>query len=462
MVRCDACGSDVLEAEDSRCPHGHPLPDQMLVLPDGAVATAGDGSVVSDEPGFARGPIRLRPDDPTPLATASSFLDEALSALADAQAPVAPAPAEPRPEQAAEEPEEPEHLLGEMTREDPEDPQAEQQPVPAVPAPMAMDLFGKPQSARSSRRRMLAVPLIAALVLGSGSFVVLRPGRADAATYRLSFAAGESHRYAFRMNMSGAVRAGGIEQPMDAVLSMDLVERVTAVSPDGIATVRQQVDRASFTVGGQKVGLPRTTVTMRLAPDGRVLQVQGLGGSGCAGADPSTELFGPGQMYPAFSPDAVAPGDEWTLTQRYPNPLTGGTMPVTTRNRLVSLSDGVALIRSDITMPVDMKVRLTDLARAVQRACGEVPGEIGLLPPGARLDYGGDMRMQLTQSVDRATGRPVTVTGTGTAAVTMRMEGLSGIEPPEVSMDFSVEVSFTEQTGRAPRHVARGDTVVSA
>jgi len=462
MLRCDVCSAEVPEGEDA-CPVGHALLDPMLVLPTGDPAPGENGR------------IKLRAAEDAGAAFSAQFMSEALSALADAQAPVATGQDVAVQEVAVQEvavqdvavQDVASSSVGPVDHEDPEsgqmdalleqvEPPAQEPMVYEAPAlkvgtatpPAAAELFGKPSGVRPRGRRGLFVPLVGLIVLAVIATVVFRPGAADAAVYRFAFTKGDTHRYSFRLSMDGEIRTQGLNQPMKLTMSMDMTERVVGVDPAGIATIRERIDRGVVRVAGESTTIPRTTVTMKLGPDGTIVGVQGAAGLGCSDADPSTQLIGPGQMYPAFPSDAIAPGDEWTIRQRFPDPFgSGDALSVTTHNRLVRLGDdGLALIRSDMTMPLDWDVSMSDVARAVGRACGASGGrDLSTLPDTGSFLYQGQIRMRLTQTIDRATGRPVSVIGSGVMDLTMAVDGFG--QDMQVAMDMNFDVSFNERTG---------------
>lgn len=490
MLTCEQCGTDLV---DGRCPAGHPQPDPSVVVPAGSQpgVTAPDGermiSLGSSSASYA-GPGSLLSEALGELDGIQELSEQPVPTPAPQAEPEQTPPAEPAPpaEQVVppvevvtpDQPIAADHDEGDADRTELSDlsgvtgpPSGEvpiQEAAPeesgtaaspsgsaegTAPTPAAMgaaELFGKPVEEGRRRRAMLAIPLILAVLGGAGVFFVFgSSGTAEAAVYRRVFTPQESHTYRFTMSMTGSVEAGPVTEPMDVSMAMTITERTLAVDPDGTATVEQAVGSVEMTVNGTRAPVPDVdglAVTARIAPDGRVLEIEGLSALGLGDTGPIGELFGPNSMGPLLPADKVAPGDSWTVTEKVPNPLLDQAMTVTARNRLVERSsrDGVetALIRSQLEMPMDFEISMRELIALMEQQTGErLPN--GGLPRGAVFVYEGGMTMNLLQTVEVGTSRPLRITGDGDADVRMKIKGVPG-GALEMQMRLKMKVSLSE------------------
>jgi len=484
MIRCDICEAEVGD-EVSFCSEGHAVGDDStgVVSPAGS---SGDGAVVRPSGDQQIGLVTLE------RTSADALLSEAFGVLAEnfRSEPAGPdtpsgstRPGGP-PTAEAVATEEPPSAEAVAMEEQPQDDgrmpapfEPETAPViepvaagvhepgvgdaadvaPSAAPPGAdreglvpigsAELFGKPSTAhRGSRRRLLVVPLILAVLGGAGAFVLLGGQRADAATYRRLFTPKETHRYSFEMTMDGTLDAGPIIQPMRMRIGMTMTERTVSVDAGGVATISQAIDSVDMTMNDERLPMPDisgVTITVRMAPDGRVLSVDGLGGLGVGEAGPATELLGPNSFTPLLPSNAVAPGDEWTVVEEMPTPF-GQALKMTARNRLVQLgSEGgveTALIRSNLDMPMNLRIGMDELLAMAEESGVPVP-DAGF-PRGAEFVYDGGMQFDLLQTVVVATGRPLTVSGSGTGDIAMSLGGVPGL--PEMRMRFSVTATLAE------------------
>lgn len=483
MIPCEQCGAEVAEG---RCENGH---STDVVVPAGTVAPANGSS------------IRLATE--TQRVTSSGVLAEAFGALDELSETASPgeppAPSPPAQDRVATEAPDLQPAMDPVDHEPEMDPDpAEPTAGPAAPARLEADvddgavflagsaeappeapaeasraaaenpgaewtttpeLIGKPLARARRPRRFLMVPLILALLAGAGGFVLLGGTAAEAAVYRRVFVEGERHRYRFTLSMEGTVHAGPMDQPMRMTMDMALAEHTLAVDAQGVGTIRQTIEALDVAVDGDAMPVPDlagASLTVRVAPDGRVLSMEGLGGLGFAQAGPAGELLGPNSFVPLLSSDRVAPGDTWTVEEEVPNPF-DQPLRVTARNRLVKLGveGGVetALIRSSLEMPMDMRVAMADLLRMAEEATGErMPGG-DLMPADAVFVYSGGMSMEILQTVAVASGRPLTVSGSGDVDLGIRVEGVPGM--PEMRMRMTINASMAE-VGAGARETRAG------
>lgn len=463
MAQCHVCETDV-DDDASTCLQGHVLEHGA----GGVVMPVGDGN---------GGIVRPSGEETMRLVTlersaSEGLLSEALGALAEDIRR-----AEPKPDCAAE----PERSAGEsadVTAREPAGPAGFEDRFPTEDDPMlvspetqhgpaddgdgddrraadegallAAELFGKPMRPTTHSRKPMMIPvLVLAVLAGAGAFVVFGGGDAEAATYRRMFTPKETHRYSFAITMDGEVEAGPVREPMKMRVEMTLTEQTIAVDAGGVATIRQTIDSMAMDVNGAPAPIPDLeglAITVRMAPDGTLLGVEGLESLGFGQAGPATDLLGPNAFGPLLPSEAVAPGDEWTIIEQLPTPF-GKPMKLTARNRLVHRgTDGgveTALIRSNIDLPMNMRVGIDEVLAAAGDGGGLA--DLAGIPKGAEFVYDGGMRMELLQTVVVATGRPLTVSGSGTGDIEMSITGVRGM--PSMRMTFSISATMAEIPG---------------
>ena len=175
--------------------------------------------------------------------------------------------------------------------------------LPAAPSDPGASL-----GATTSRRRPIVMTLVfGVLVVAVLAFLAFGPS-ASAANLRYSFLSGETHRYALAMTFNmraGSLAFGG--GAFEGSMEMILNQRTTAVDEDGVATIRYAVETIRVVEGKRSVNVPApaTPLTVRMGPDGRVLEAKGSGLLDLGEEDPVSDLagmFGPeGRRHPSAS-----------------------------------------------------------------------------------------------------------------------------------------------------------------
>lgn len=420
MSDCPMCGTDVPAGGNGRCHLGHRLPAGALVVAGRIAAPLGPPSApsVADPP---------PPPPPTPGPEADRgvmhhVLDEALF-----DAPVgddiAPAPG--------------------TTGADP------------ARALLRAELLSRGPATPGHGRRLLAGALAMVLVVaGTLGWFVLGPGGSDSALanhYRRVFQAGESHDYRMSLHMSGTVEAAAQGSlPLDMTISMTVHERVLDVDSEGNATIRYGMSDLQTDLGGTGALLPSVeglTFTVRMAPDGRVLEVEGM--NSLFGADqlgPAGDLFGPDSMGPILPDGKIAPGSTWTEEVEQKIPYLDTVLKVTSHNKLLSLKtiDGerAAVIRSEIEMPFDVSFDADDIRRLAELGGAGSVGS-GAVPGGVSMEMSGGAEMTLLQTIAADTSRPIQVTGDGNMKIEVKLGG-AGAGIPAMTMDMAFEIDFSE------------------
>jgi hypothetical protein len=205
------------------------------------------------------------------------------------------------------------------------------------------------------------------------------------------FKVGDRPTYSFREVFTGALLTGGQTQPVATNLNGAEVLQVTAVDPDGSATIDDQLVDVTGTSNGHALPpLGTQHSTVRVATDGRILSGDPSGGSEAKVALPAAD-----QIYAILPPKPVQPGATWTVDFERPNPFGAGAWKVHSENRLLRYEQmgGVrsAVVASRLSTPFDVDL---DPARLGQ-------------PAGVALRESGTVTADVTTWIDPAAGRMV-------------------------------------------------------
>lgn len=302
------------------------------------------------------------------------------------------------------------------------------------------------------RRGILVGALVAALALVAAVAALAtlggRGGSAAARALALSFTPGDRETYRLHMTIDGTVSAGELlgETPMDMDLAEVLTWEVADVDADGVATIEVAVTEVSGSVNGTEIPTDPSRLPafeMRVAPDGRVLE---LGGLSFAGADLSggASFPGMGQMTPLLPDHPVAPGDTWTTRFSQENPFGSGTISyeATSTFERYEVLDGVraAVIGTEMTVPMDLTISFDELLAATGEGPGVSPGAEQL--GGVEIAYGGGGRVIQRAWVDLGAEQALKIASSGTFEMTMTFTGLDAFEGQEISFrgDFTQEL----------------------
>jgi hypothetical protein len=330
----------------------------------------------------------------------------------------------------------------------------EAQPASAVAVSVATEEVAPPAEGagapRRSRRVLTSIVVAAVALVGVFGYVLLGGKEtAAAALYRRVFVTGDTHRYAFNMNLDGGLAAGAQRQPINLRMAMKLAEEVLSVAPDGTGQIRYTISDMNGTANGQSIPLPSVLpyVTVRMAPEGKVLSMDWAGAPGLQSFG-TGGLFSPGSVNPLLPPQKAAPGDSWNVTVEREVPFAGGNVRAVVHNTLMSLGtvgrgEKTATIRSTLDAPLNFRIDLAKLAQSAGSMFGNVPANA--FPPGASVSYAGHLKMTGTQTIARATGRPLQMLGEGDAKVRATLEGVRGV--PTMDIDFHMTMSFTDLAG---------------
>jgi hypothetical protein len=224
---------------------------------------------------------------------------------------------------------------------------------------------------------------------------------------------------------------------------------VLAVDTEGVAVVSFVVEEMSGTMNGQALGdLPATSLRIRIAPDGRIIDAGSSGLSAGAGSG----IFVPGadQLTPLLPDGPVEVGDTWTTTFTQEVAFLDTGLTYESRSYLVRYEDEdgarAAVIQSDVTIPLDFTMDLREAA--------EYTGVIGL-PDGAdpSITFEGDATLHSTSWLDTEGGVLLRGISQGTFDVTMRLDGFDeasvAFPGSEVSLAGTMDVNLQRLDGQA-------------
>jgi hypothetical protein len=290
--------------------------------------------------------------------------------------------------------------------------------LPPPPAPAA------PPGRRSPLVVVIAGALAVVLVV-TGLVLFRGGGRAEAVPLALDFTAGESETYMTSQTIEGDLVMSGFggEIPeglsgMHLVLEMSqtVTWEVLSVNEDGVATISVTTSDATASFNGIEAPsseLAGPPVEMRVAPDGRILSIDDVSFAGVEGGGLPGQgsLPGMSQVTPLLPEDGspVAPGDTWDASYSQDFPLAEGSIDYDVHSTYLRNEeiDGIdaAVIRSMMTVPLDLTFRMKDIAAfiAEQDGVSEGPSEKELSElRHATLAFEGNLELDMTSFVDFA------------------------------------------------------------
>jgi hypothetical protein len=266
----------------------------------------------------------------------------------------------------------------------------------------------------------------------------------------LSFREEQTNVYFLDISMKATTKARGSIVPMQLDFQQRLSGRVLSVDQDGVASVRMTVKTLSATADAQPVppsALPVCRSTLRVAPDGRILDSSGVPpGFHPSGLSPIPSFD---QLTPLLPDQPIAIGDGWSKSYEQPWPLGDGSLRVDSGSRLVGHQqvDGTetAVIETTSTMPLDLSVDIRKIAKVLGESDFGFP-----IDRDAELLYTGELRFNETSWFDPTDGRLVSSSGSGRFSVTVRPTGFS----PETgfpSHEFRMNGHMTVNTRLRPQ-----------
>jgi hypothetical protein len=291
-----------------------------------------------------------------------------------------------------------------------------------------------------------ATLVVVAVVAGFLVFQSTRSG-GEAQALTLAFQPGDSATYDIHTSMTGTIDADAFgTMPIDMDVSQTVGWQITAVDADGVATVEVTTDSMSGAVNGIPVPDTSGTVppmTMRIAPDGRVLTAGGLSFSSSA-QTAGTGFPGMDQMTPLLPDHPVAPGDSWTKDFSQDFPFGAGTIEYTTKSIFDRYEDvnGVraAVIVTTFTLPLDFSVDFGKLIDEMGGSFGDTSGSSDLEGlKHASMTYGGQGTFAMTSWMDPATRTMLKSSSRGDFDMTIEFSGV-----PQLEGAMAITASFAQ------------------
>ncbi len=279
------------------------------------------------------------------------------------------------------------------------------------------------------------------LLAGLLAFQFTRSNTEARASLALAFKTGDSTIYTFHMTMNGNLTSDTLgSQPFAMDLSETISWKVTSVDADGIATIDMTVTDASGTVNGIPVpsAVSGTTMTTRIAPDGRFLTADGVQLSG-AGSTGRVGFPGMGQMTPILPDHPVAPGDSWSKTFSVPFPFGKGSIDYASESTFDRYEDvngkNAAVVTTNLEVPLDFTLDFGKLSAAF----GGKSTSTGVQDlSNAKIAYGGNGAFTITSWLDAADHRLLRSSSTGTFDMTMDFTGV-----PQAPGTIGMKGTFT-------------------
>jgi hypothetical protein len=294
-----------------------------------------------------------------------------------------------------------------------------------------------------------AMAVVVALVGGLVAFQLTRSGdEAEAQALTFSFTQGQTETYVMHMTMNGTMSMEGFgqesigEMPLDVDMTETMAWKVLSVDDEGVATVEASITDLSGAMDG--VEIPDTTgemppTQMKIAPDGRLLEMDGtsvpssLQGSGLEGVP------GLDQYTPLLPDGPVKPGDSWTKDFSEEVPFGEGTIEytaVSTLDRYESVN-GVeaAVITTEFELPLDFTFDFDELLAGQENS--------GVDMSGVSATYGGTVTLSMTAWVDPSGEQLLKSLSTGDIDMTMEMSG-----SPEFTGRMTLEGTFSQEMVR--------------
>ncbi len=315
-------------------------------------------------------------------------------------------------------------------------------------APMPGPTSPPPPAVAPPKRRgrlSAALGLVAVLVAGLLAFQFTRSNTEARASLALAFKTGDSTTYTFHMTMNGNVTSDTLgSQPFAMDLSETISWKVTSVDSDGIATIDMTVTDASGTMNGIPVpsAVSGTTMTTRIAPDGRILTADGVQLSGAASTG-GVGFPGMGQMTPILPDHPVAPGDSWSKSFSVPFPFGKGSIDYATKSTFDRYENvngtNAAVVTTNLQVPLDFTLDFGKLSAAFGGTSTSTGGQD---LSDAKIAYGGNGAFTITSWLDAADHQLLRSSSTGTFDMTMDFTGAPQA-PGTIGMKGSYTLELT-------------------
>jgi hypothetical protein len=277
----------------------------------------------------------------------------------------------------------------------------------------------------------------------------------QAQTLALAYKSGATFKYALHSTATESINEGGMAIPLNFELTGAETVTVKSVDAAGTADLTIALSNLSIksTTGGvtnTTTGMPSPTIDMKIAPDGRIVSINGtdLAGNPFGAFSPTT-----GGFISAVLPDsAVKPGDTWSKDYDQANTMGSGSIHVATKSKYLRNESlqGVtaAVVETTSTATYDLTL---DLSKLIAGAGAQAPP----IPQGAftGLTVKGTSTSDVTSWIDPNGHRVMKTHMTGTSDSTLNMDAASGSSAsgsPAPGMPMSFAIQGKETTDITP------------
>lgn len=285
-------------------------------------------------------------------------------------------------------------------------------------------------------RGMLAAVAFLAVACGATA--------AHAQTLSLAYHQGDVYKYGLHFVLKTQI-TGAVSTPID--LDVTAKETVTVLSVDSsgdadvsIATTGLTTKTTMGTISTTTTGIPGQTVTMTIAPDGRVLKVDGktLAGTGLSAFGGTSGLF----ISAVLPSNAVKPGDTWSKTYDIPNPIGTGSVHITADSKYLRdetvKGTGTAVVETKSTATFNLTIDFGKMLGGMTTLPGAIGGPTA--PPPATMPEAGPQSVALggtgssdaTSWIDPSSHRVVKTHYTANNAVHLTFQMAAGTSAPMI------------------------------
>lgn len=283
-----------------------------------------------------------------------------------------------------------------------------------------------PPPSRRVPVRNIVVGVVAAVLAAAGVRVgILRPAGGDDGRLVRHLAAGSSHPYRLSASISVDVSGAGQRSKEAFWIRYNGAEKILAINPRGVATIRYTVDGVTAKRNGKTVALPPPrglALEAHVASRGAMTGEPRAFGDQTFGGRLIDDWLTPADVIPFLSLDPVKEGSTWTHTLKEPIPgLTRETLVTYNYRYTPPAADAETYaLRATSTTPVKIDLSPSDLSDLVGRDVGLATGR-----------YDATVTTTTDYTVDQATGRvrradahtkgtiKITFTAARTAVLTM-------------------------------------------
>lgn len=282
-------------------------------------------------------------------------------------------------------------------------------------------------------------------------------GSGEEITLQLTHRVGDSWAYELTTVLNGSVEGAGALSEIAETTTSRVTSLVTAVNDEGVATVEVTHEVLGMTSNGVSVdvtGQEPQKVTVTVDRTGRTLSVTGVGDGEAAldhmftGAPFNfNDLSGHMSEVIIFPADGTARiGEEWESTAKVPLSGLDQEITATSKSKLtaVSTENGreTATIEFVSSAPMDLRLDLGAMLAALMEGFGggQAPAEDITFV----MTLKGKMEFPGVTQVDRATGRPISLSSDGAMNLEMEIaEAPADMVPADQRGPFKMNLTVT-------------------